>query len=159
MVCISRIADTLTATVAGGTWGVTNGHALINTGVLEGITAGIDTVIYTISNACGSTSDSFEVTIPSAWKCDSIAAVAQVSAQGDVEVYPNPTAGTFVVKLPTTAGVAAIAVIDGLGRTIWTDETVATATTISLPNARTGIYMVRIKTATATYNSLLAVDK
>ncbi len=159
VVCISRIADTLTATVSGGTWGVTNGHALINTGVLEGITSGIDTVIYTISNACGSTSDSFEVTIPSAWKCDSIAAVAQVSAQGDVEVYPNPTAGTFVVKLPGTANTASISVLDGLGRTIWMGAADNRTTTISLSNVAAGIYTVRIKTATATYNSRLTVAK
>jgi Peptidase C10 family/Spi protease inhibitor/Secretion system C-terminal sorting domain len=158
-VCVNRTGDTLTGSVAGGSWSVTNSNAIINTGVLEGLTPGTDTVIYTISNSCGATADSFVVTIPDAWKCDSITAVGTVAQQADVEVYPNPTAGTFVVKLPSTAGVANIAVVDGLGRTVWMGETAASAATISLPNVRAGIYMVRVKTATATYNNLLMVDK
>jgi hypothetical protein len=47
----------------GGTWTVHNGHASISGGIVTGITAGIDTVVYTVLNACGSDSALVEVTI------------------------------------------------------------------------------------------------
>ncbi|PQJ10742.1 hypothetical protein CJD36_012285 [Flavipsychrobacter stenotrophus] len=44
---------TLTATVTGGNWGRTNTNATVIGGVVNGVTAGIDTIMYMITNTCG----------------------------------------------------------------------------------------------------------
>ena len=45
---------TLTDSVSGGAWTVTNSHASVAGGIVTGLTQGIDTVTYTVSNICGS---------------------------------------------------------------------------------------------------------
>ncbi len=63
IVCVGSTVN-LTETLAGGTWGVTNANATISgAGVVTGVTAGIDTILYTETNACGSLSATFPVTI------------------------------------------------------------------------------------------------
>ncbi len=54
----------LTDATGGGAWSATNGDATINaTGHVSGITAGIDTIAYTITGACGTSSTTKTVTI------------------------------------------------------------------------------------------------
>ncbi len=54
---------TLSETVTGGTWSVTNAIATVSTsGVVTGLTAGIDTVKYTVTSTCGSVFASYAVT-------------------------------------------------------------------------------------------------
>ncbi len=50
----------LSETVSGGTWRVSNTHASISTGgVLRGLSMGIDTVYYDVTNGCGTTSATY----------------------------------------------------------------------------------------------------
>ena len=71
-VCIG-VSTTLTDGITGGLWGATNGNAIISSGgIVYGLIAGIDTVIYTVTNSCGS-----------------------VSATKIIIVNPLPTAGTI----------------------------------------------------------------
>jgi len=54
----------LTDASGGGVWSATNGNATINsTGHVTGVTAGVDTMIYTITGICGTTSITKTVTI------------------------------------------------------------------------------------------------
>ncbi len=63
-VCVGA-ATPFTASVSGGTWSSANSNATANitTGNITGIAAGVDTVIYTVTNACGDTTTSKVVTI------------------------------------------------------------------------------------------------
>jgi hypothetical protein len=55
---------TITDATAGGTWSMTTGNATITSGgVVTGVTPGADTAVYTVTNACGSTSVTKEITI------------------------------------------------------------------------------------------------
>ncbi len=51
-ICVAGTA-TLTPTVTGGTWIASNSHATVAGGVLTGITPGVDTISYTVTNTCG----------------------------------------------------------------------------------------------------------
>ena len=51
-VCIGS-SITLSNTIVGGTWSASNTHATVVGGVVTGITAGIDTIAYAVSNTCG----------------------------------------------------------------------------------------------------------
>lgn len=54
---------TLTSTVPGGFWNASNANATVVGGVVTGMATGIDTIIYTIFNACGAASVNYPVTI------------------------------------------------------------------------------------------------
>jgi Secretion system C-terminal sorting domain len=53
IVCYPR-QDTLTNNSAGGVWSCTNARATVAGGIVTGLAAGQDTVLYIISNSCGS---------------------------------------------------------------------------------------------------------
>ena len=54
----------LTETVAGGTWSSTNANATVSgAGVVTGVTSGMDTIKYSVTNGCGTLSASWPITI------------------------------------------------------------------------------------------------
>lgn len=67
-------ATTLSDATPGGVWSVSNTHATISSsGMVTGVTAGVDTVYYTVTNACGAVSASRLVTINGVPGADTIA--------------------------------------------------------------------------------------
>lgn len=69
-VCVGTTVS-LNATVAGGAWSTTNGHASVNDGVVKGESAGffecpydvLDTVLYTLTNYCGADTAIQQITV------------------------------------------------------------------------------------------------
>ena len=51
-VCVGGMI-TLTDTTSGGTWGASNAHATDTSGVVMGVSAGIDSITYSVTNGCG----------------------------------------------------------------------------------------------------------
>ena len=104
-VCVGS-AITLTDTlVAGGIWAISNGNAaLLGPGIVEGITPGIDSVFYVVTNMCGTNEARKIITI-------------------------NPSPVVPAISGPTSQCVGTnISLGDGLGGGIWTssDATIAT---------------------------------
>ena len=62
IVCTATPA-TLTDTASGGIWTATNGDATVSGGIVAGATAGTDTILYVVTNACGSDTTTHTVTI------------------------------------------------------------------------------------------------
>ena len=64
IVCVAGTV-TLSATVAGGTWGGSSlGHISVSSaGVVTGVSAGVDTVSYTVTNTCSTAKTSYLVTV------------------------------------------------------------------------------------------------
>ncbi len=58
-------STTLSGSPTGGTWTVTNSNATVgaSSGVVNGVTAGNDSVIYAVANACGTGSSAYPITI------------------------------------------------------------------------------------------------
>jgi Secretion system C-terminal sorting domain/Bacterial Ig-like domain (group 2) len=121
-VCAGRTADLLTGSISGGTWMAINANASVNTttGSVTGVISSTgDTILYTTMNGCGTTQDSFFVTIPSAWACDSIAAVPTVNPLADrITVYPNPATGAFTVAFNGQIDAFTAHLVDIYGRIV-----------------------------------------
>jgi uncharacterized protein YjdB len=61
---ISGGSVTLTDAVSGGTWSMANGNATITSaGIVTGVTVGMDTVYYSVTNGCGTATASQTITI------------------------------------------------------------------------------------------------
>ncbi len=81
---------------ANGTWTVTNTHAQItNDGVLRMITAGIDTVIYTVVNSCGTAFDLHPVTIYALPDTAKLTGTANVCIGESLRIKADVPGGTW----------------------------------------------------------------
>ena len=140
--------DTLSGLPAGGTWSLSNFNASLNNDTLTGLSAGVDTVTYQMSNSCGMFTATDSIWVHSAHECDSILQVATVVGDGGaIKVYPNPSMGEFTVELPAPAQLTVISVIDIYGKVIETREIKGGAQTkigFNLDNLASGTYMIRV---------------
>jgi uncharacterized protein YjdB len=109
-ICIGS-TTTLSSTVAGGTWSMTNLNATISTvGVVTGVAAGTDTAIYSVTNSCGTAYDSFVVTIVPPAFADTIHGADTMCLTGGTITLTNPVAGGTWISTNTT-----LATIDASG--------------------------------------------
>ena len=79
----------------GGTWTVHNGHASISGGIVTGITAGIDTAVYTVHNACGSDSALVAVTVRPFPHAEGLASPDSICVGATFIVADSVGGGTF----------------------------------------------------------------
>jgi uncharacterized protein YjdB len=133
-------AITLSNATTGGAWSSYDGStAIVNeaTGVVAGIGAGTTAITYTTAAGC---LRAITVTV------NAIAGRAAGETAGDVEamqvdVYPNPTSGTFAIKTQS-AGVLSIFDLDGKEAGRYPVATGVTA--IQMPKGlAAGVYMCR----------------
>ncbi len=110
-VCVGS-AITLTDTVAGGIWATSNDNAiLLGPGIVSGVTPGIDSIFYVVTNMCGTN-----------------------EARKIITINPSPTVPAITGPTAQCVGTN-MTLGDGLGGGIWTssDNTIATV------NLTTGI--------------------
>jgi Secretion system C-terminal sorting domain len=110
--------DTLYGTPSGGIWSAYNGDASVVGGIVMGVSAGIDSIKYTLTGNCGPRSATVQVLVYTAWECDSLMKTKDVALQSaTISVYPNPNNGKFTVAL-SQPGDATLAITDLFGKTI-----------------------------------------
>ncbi len=83
---------TLTDTVSGGIWSSSNVYATVTGGVTIGVSSGIDTIYYTVTNACGSGSAFGTVTINSLPSAGAISGPETI-CPGDSVLFTDDTSG------------------------------------------------------------------
>ncbi len=120
-------------TVAGGAWSVSNGNAVITDSLVTGVAAGTDTVIYTLTNSCGTATSAFPFTVET---CPSL--VKQVGNQEAVNVIPNPATSDIFVTGITNPN---IVIYNTLGQAVMNVNGVNHVAVSALPP---GLYFVRV---------------
>ena len=85
---------TLTATAPSGIWLTTNATAEVSAGVVMGVTAGVDTVCYLVSNSCGTDTASLRILVNDIPVClisgDTIACTGKITT-----LYGSPSGGEW----------------------------------------------------------------
>jgi len=106
-VCIGGTI-TLTETTSPGVWSSSNTYTTVSGGTVNGIAVGIDSIFYTVTNACGSAKAIYAVAVISGSACDTShtgggthTGIPVNACQGvtGLTVYPNPGHRTFTVAL------------------------------------------------------------
>jgi len=154
---------TLSASVPGGAWASSNASlaTILTAGQLIGIAPGTDTISYTVTQAGCSSTTAYTISVRTPASCADTtipSSVATIATTTSINIYPNPTTGSFTItgtwQLPTDAGVT-ITITDLLGRTV--SHGIAPTTQgqmneqIGLGNALpNGIYMVQLLRGTET---------
>ena len=164
-VCISgshSTVDTFAVNITGGVWSLSNGNASISGNTVSGVTAGMDTLNYTMSNACGVFSGSVEIRVYTKGECDSLNEVRQLpnSAAGVISIYPNPSVGVFTVVLPESGTAAEIMVTDMYGKVV---ENVRITdrrdreVTMNLEAVANGTYLIRVSSGGVVYRGKVVI--
>ena len=96
----------LTETIAGGIWSAANTLASVTGGTVTGLSAGIDTIKYTITNYCGLSMASRPVTVNPLPNAGSISGPSSVCAGATISLSETVTGGTWsaVNALASVAG-------------------------------------------------------
>ncbi len=148
---------TLTDATTGGTWSSASGLvSVVSPGVMHGLTAGIDTVVYTVSNSCGAVKAKYVLSV--------INCTLGMNATGIsnevLKVYPNPSTGGFTLNIATnTAEETRVVIRNVVGETI--AELTATSnhdTPVTL-NQPEGIYLITVYTENRIYTARIAISK
>ncbi len=91
-VCVASTI-TLSSSTSGGTWSASNGNATVNTvGDVTGVIAGVDTIMYSLTNLCGTTTVTQEVT------------VNPLPFAGTLSGLPTVCVGSVITLTPSVGG-------------------------------------------------------
>jgi len=119
--------------VTGGVWSSNNAHATVTgTGMVTGITAGTDSILYTITNTCGSTAAISPLTVnpvPAAGVVTGPNTVCQGSA---ITLTDTVTGGVWSSSSPSIATVDPTGIVTAVGQGF---DTVVYTTTNGLCNS------------------------
>jgi hypothetical protein len=145
-VCVG--ADvTLSAAVAGGTWGIgSTAYATVTGGIVSGTAPGADTVFYTVTDA--TTGCSAVVAHPIFVKACSDVAPDQIPGLGTAPGYaisPNPNKGSFRLLCPSTNNEPELIVTNMAGQVVQKFTVKTNQEYILSPNLPQGLYMLHIK--------------
>jgi hypothetical protein len=148
---------TLTDTVSGGIWSSSLPGSINSTGLFTAHAAGRDTVIYTLTNMCGTDT---ATKIVSVTVCDTAAGVpsAPVLAKGGVNVWPNPACMTLNFEFSASGNVN-IKLMDVTGRVL--DERVintGSTATFDVRSYPEGLYLYQVITAGNTQSGKFIVQ-
>ena len=120
-VCIGSTI-TLSDAVSGGGWTHTGTSLLILSGVVTGISAGIDTVVYMVGNTCGNNTTSRPVYVLTTAQCNALSVPGTTSGSVSAVIYPNPSKGVFTIAVQGNVSKATITINDIYGKTVSSRE-------------------------------------
>lgn len=152
------LADSVTT----GTWSSTNTLAATvdATGLVTGIAAGADNIIYTATNSCGTVNASLTITVLSTIECSELS-VGSFSglASADLKIFPNPNHGTFAVNLLSNSNEQVNIVITNIiGEKVQEITTATNKLTGIILNEPQGMYILRAITSTGQYVAKLMIE-
>ncbi len=108
-------AIALTDGVGGGVWDVSNANATITGGgVLTGVTAGIDTVSYTVIVSCGSATATYVVTVDPLPDPGVIAGASSVCVGSGITLTDASTGGTWSSSSTSVATISSGGLVTGI---------------------------------------------
>ncbi len=150
----------LTETVSGGIWSSQNSLASVDaTGKVTGIGSGLDSIIYSVTNMCGTTSTTFPITILSADSCATEGVKNSTLIKPELQVYPNPNEGTFTVQLTSVINEQIrIAVTNVAGEKVMELMTVTNKQTEITLDQPAGVYFISAISAQSSYKIKVVVE-
>ncbi len=138
MLCAGTFT-TLVASAPGGTWSVTNSNATISsTGLLTAVTPGIDTVLYTVINACGPVSARHIVTIGAFLSAGTLSGPGAVCQGSSITLTSTVPGGTW--SSSTTAATVVGGVVTGVSGGL----TIISYTNTSFCGTATATHLVNV---------------
>ena len=156
-------ADTimLSDAVSGGIWlSSATGIASVNSGgLVVGNHPGLDTIVYKVSNSCGSDSAMYPIVVRNPSECPNGIEVIKSQASKLI-VFPNPNKGIFTITIHTELNEPAYVIITNILGTTVLEETISTNidTEMKLNSCAKGTYIMTATVGLEKYYSKIIVE-
>jgi len=136
----------LTENVAGGVWSCSNASATVSSaGLVTGVTEGMDTVIYTVSNAWCSADTELLVKVMGLWDCGALGSSNVATSQyANVQIYPNPAMDEITIE---GASGAEITIYNMPGQKMMSSKILSDKTIVDIRQLIPGVYVVEVVAA------------
>lgn len=136
--CIGDTTSLADAT-PGGVWSAENGNIFLSgPGTLLGLTAGTDSVFYSVSNGCGTAKASLLVNI-----VNCTAGVKQLQAEdASVVIYPNPAQNSLTIS--SSVAIHSVEIDNLLGQHVFSGAYNANTGALDIAALPGGIYLAKI---------------
>ncbi len=140
---------TLSNTISGGTWSVSNTNASISFGTVTGNIPGVDTVYYTTANTCGTAiARSVIYIIPMSSSCGT--SVESVRTGGPAyAIYPNPATSELVIVTGENL-FNSYTISNSLGQVLTRHDISGTNTIADVSQLPAGVYYITLRGAGGT---------
>lgn len=99
---------------AGGVWSASNSHALVAAGTVTGITAGLDTIRYTVTSTCGTAVAAKVISVNSLPSPGTITGAASVCPGGTIALSHSVTGGVWGSSNTTVATISGSGIVTGV---------------------------------------------
>ena len=140
------VAAILSSYAPGGVWSSSNAHATISpTGIVTGVSAGTDTIMYAVTNSCGTATVSHTITVYPAPAPGSISGASVICAATTTALTNSATGGAWSSSASAIAIVGSTGIVSGIAAgttfisyTVTTGCGIAAATktiTVNAPDA------------------------
>ena len=149
-------STTLSDTISGGSWSSSNSTVAVisSTGIVYGVSTGIDTIWYTLPTPCGPDTTYFALTVISA---DSINTVT--TAITKLAITPNPSTGHFSITLSSSIDEPVTVTISNIiGEKISDVPCITNIPTELSLNVPAGVYILNAKTAHSNCSSKIVIE-
>jgi len=158
-VCIGS-SISLSDGIAGGTWSVSNPNAAISaSGIINGSSSGADTIIYAVSNLCGTATTTHLVQIDD---CTILGSQLSTIISG-IKIYPNPTSSILNIQwTELQSGKADVVFTDCVGREVLRGELIDNGVNtqqFNLADFTEGVYMLKIQSGSDYFTSKIVIHK
>ena len=159
-VCVGNY-DTLSNATSGGIWSSMYSYATIgSTGIVTGVSVGLDTISYAVTNTCGTTYSLFPLNVLSALACGTLN-IYNKGIYNDIFVFPNPNNGVFTIYLPPSSNVYSVSIIDLYGKEIYSNEinnnNLALLQNVNISHVAGGSYLVKIRNGSTVFRQKVVV--
>ena len=155
-VCWPHGTALLTDTTGGGAWHTANAAATVSGGAVSAVSPGIDTILYVVSNTCGTDTAVHQVYIA---ECiDQVRALRSENAL-NIVAYPDPAIGIFTIGLSSPAGEPVHIVITNMAGEKVKDFIAAVNQLLDIDLSLVpGIYNITAVTAKATAHTKIVIQ-
>jgi hypothetical protein len=131
----------LAENVSGGVWSCSNASAMVSSaGLVTGVTEGMDTVVYTVSNAWCSAAAELAVKVMGLWDCGALATPTVLSG-GQVNIWPNPVSNELHID---NGANSVVSIFDLLGQKVFSSIIISNKAIVDIGQLIPGVYVVEI---------------
>jgi hypothetical protein len=130
---------------------------IASSGVVTGVSSGIDTIRYTAVNGCGTTITRKVISVTAARGIVENSGIT--SSEGtSIQLYPNPSTGKVTLKINGKEGTSTALLLDMTGKLITTKATDEETMTFDMSDLPRGIYIFKVSTGGKEFSAKVVVE-
>ncbi len=143
-VCLT-LTVSMTDAASGGTWATATGNTSVSTtGVVTGVAVGHDTILYSVTNTCGTA-----IARKVIYAHDCHLGINEYETN-QIYVYPNPATNAIQIQIDNYKTPKNLVLTDVQGQVLFNKAATGTVTTIDVSGVASGIYLLKVSDGSQT---------